>query len=134
MIKLAVRENKEENTYTLVDIQDAEDINNDGREFLTGDKDQLIILASYVNDAFEKQEEKYTRQLYEKDMIITAGNKMLDFFQEIITKTLQDKLSEIDTMYALKTMLKETVKSLEQIAGRVEQIRDQQHNEEGMKK
>ena len=108
--KLGVR--PKEDTFVLVDITDAKDLNTDGEELITGDKDELIILASYMNTKLQEQE-----------MMIYAGARTIEFLQKIIESALTEKLSQIDNMYALKQIMTETVDTFGQIMNTLEQQR-----------
>lgn len=106
--KLGVR--PKEDTYVLVDITDAKDLNTDGEELITGDKDELIILASYLNN-----------KLREQEMMIYTGARTIEFLQKIIESALTEKLSQIDNMYALKQIMTQTADTLGQIMNTIEQ-------------
>ena len=112
LTKFGVR--KKEDTYVLVDITDAENLNTDGEELITGDKDELVILAGYLNN-----------KIQECELTVYAGARTIEFLQKIIESSLTDKLSNIDTMYALKQIMNETADTLGQIINTLEQRKDE---------
>lgn len=72
------------------------------------DKEAIEQLAHQLNIIYANQE-----------ISIRAGTKMIEYYQELILKTLTDKLDNIDNMYAMKKMLTETANELEKLMTRI---------------
>ena len=58
-----------------------------------------------------------------------ALEQLSEFSMKLISDTLSDKLSDLDNMYALKMMLKETVELFEQLLPKLKSLEKQ--NDEG---
>lgn len=74
----------------------------------------LIQLKHTLNDfVVNKEIECRTYQL------------LVEFYQKLIFDTLNDKLSEIDNMYAMKLMMEEICGQLDKLADRLSKMKDE---------
>lgn len=84
-----------------------------GKDIITGTKEEVLQFKNYLDELLETES-------YSKDMLIKAQEMLIEYYQKLITDTLFEKLSDVDNMYALKTMLKETCKLIEDLIPKVE--------------
>lgn len=88
-----------------------------GNWIVTKDDKKIIdvpnqALGEELELIFAEIEEEYLTQMVKAEASIQARDTVIQYYQEIILKVIEDKLSDIDTMYALKTLLKETADTL----------------------
>ena len=83
-------------------------------------KDQVILTYTEEDtQAIEDLAQQLNWIYAEQEISIKASTKLIEYYQELILKTLTDKLSEIDNMYAMKKMLTETSQELERLINRI---------------
>lgn len=98
------------------------------------DKKELIEvededIAQKIEEAFAKLEGEYQEREYITRMELQAATKIVEFYQKLIVDTLNDKLSEIDNMYAMKTMLKEIESTIKSMIPALEELKEKQEVE-----
>jgi len=67
--------------------------------------------------------------LQEKEVETLAYIKMKEFYETLISNTVQDKLKDIDNIYAMKMMLTEMCTQFEGLTKTLEGLSDEQDNE-----
>lgn len=82
--------------------------------------------AAKLEEIFAKMEHDFNKREYTASIELSAMSKMVEFYQKIIVDILEDKLSNIDNMYALKTMLKEIEQTLQKSIVAVEEAKEKQ--------
>lgn len=85
--------------------------------------------AAKLEEIFAKIEHDFNKREYAASIELSAMSKMVEFYQKIIVDILEDKLSNIDNMYALKTMLKEIEQTLQKSIVAVEKAKEKQEVE-----
>lgn len=94
-------------------------------------KDQVILKCDEEDKKAINELAQQLNMIYvEQEISIKAATKMIEYYQELILKTLTDKLDDIDNMYAMKKMLTETTKEMEKIITRLTQLQKTQNEEE----
>lgn len=83
-------------------------------------QDQIILNCDEEDKEAIEQLAHQLNIIYANHEIgIRAGTKLVEYYQELILKTLTDKLDNIDNMYAMKKMLTETANELEKLVTRI---------------
>ena len=118
---------REENKEIIIYDDEAED-----QTILckTTDKKEAEELVEKLNTIFAEIETDYAIKLVEKDLLIKACEKMIDYYQEVISNTLKDKLDDLDTMFAMKKMMQETMKALGGLTDKLLQLKEKQEQEQ----
>ena len=75
--------------------------------------DELVNLAGYLNGKYN-----------ELQVLNIAQTRLVEYYQTLITNIIDDKLSNVDNMYAMKIMLKETVDILGDLAENLEKQKE----------
>ena len=118
---------REENKEIIIYDDEAED-----QTILckTTDKKEAEELVEKLNTIFAEIETDHAIQLVEKDLLIKACEKMITYYQEVISNTLKDKLDDLDTMFAMKKMMQETMKALGGLTDKLLQLKEKQEQEQ----
>lgn len=85
-------------------------------------------LAEQLEQFICERDLKWLMQINQLEKEVYASSKLTDFYQELILSTLEDKLSDIDTMYAMKLMLKELTEAFEGLIPVMEKIGEKSKN------
>ena len=98
-----------------------------GNWIVTRDDKKIIdvpnqALGEELELIFAELEQENLNQLINMKISMKAATQAAEFYQELIKITLEDKLSEIDNMYAMKKMLEETTKSFESLIERLQSL------------
>lgn len=104
-----VRELENDEGFQLVHKQKDESI----ELMITKEGNELVNLAGYLNS-----------KLNEYEVLCLAQTKMVEYYQTLIGNIIDDKLSNVDNMYAMKLMLKETVDILGDLAENLEKQKE----------
>lgn len=88
--------------------------------FKSKNDEDLLSLKEYL----DKKDKKLTKEFNDHQIVINSQNKIIDFYQTLIMKTLSDKLADVDNMFAMKTMLKEACDMLEGLIPKLESMKE----------
>lgn len=104
-----VRELENDEGFQLVHKQKDESI----ELMITKEGNELVNLAGYLNGKYN-----------ELQVLNIAQTRLVEYYQTLITNIIDDKLSNVDNMYAMKLMLKETVDILGDLAENLEKQKE----------
>lgn len=111
-------ENTEE--FVVLRIDDVEKM--DEKEEIVVVKDEET--AKHLEQIFAGMDDKYYQEKAVLQIEIKATGKLVEFYQTLITNLVEDKLDNIDNLYAMKTMLKEMATMLEDLIPQIESIKE----------
>lgn len=103
--------------------------NENGNWIVTRDDKKIIdvpnqALGEELELIFAEIEEEYLTELNKVNIAMEASIKVAEYYQALISNTLSDKLNDIDNMYAMKKMLKETADIFEDLIEKLEKVED----------
>ena len=93
------------------------------------EKEEIIIVkdeetAKQLEQIFAAMDDKCYQEKAILQIEIKATGKLVEFYQTLITNLVEDKLDNIDNLYAMKTMLKEMATMLEDLIPQIESMKD----------
>lgn len=93
------------------------------------EKEEIVIVkdeetAKHLEQIFAGMEDKCYQEKAILQTEIKATGKLVEFYQTLITNLVEDKLDNIDNLYAMKTMLKEMATMLEDLIPQIESMKD----------
>ena len=93
------------------------------------EKEEIIIVkdeetAKQLEQIFAAMDDKCYQEKAVLQIEIKAAGKLVEFYQTLITNIVEDKLDNIDNLYAMKTMLKEMATMLEDLIPQIESMKD----------
>ena len=117
--------------WTYERIEDTEDfvilkINNTEKILK---KEEIIIVkdeetAKQLEQIFAEMDDKCYQEKMVLQTEIKATGKLVEFYQTLITDLVEDKLDNIDNLYAMKTMLKEMATMLQDLIPQIESMKE----------